>query len=81
MRLRKILKLVPMWGLYLLLFCFTGLAVAILYPYISEYAITQRGSTSPGGELLLWLVPFMVVFAIDTARQWRKTKLTIRKDK
>jgi len=70
-RLRRILKLVPKRGIYLLLFCCTGLAVAIVYPYISEYAVTQRGSTSPGGEMLLWLLPFMVCVAVNTARQWK----------
>lgn len=72
MRLRRILKLVPKLGIYLLLFCCTGLAVSIVYPYISEYAIAQRGNTSPGGELLLWLVPFIAVIVLDTFRMWRK---------
>lgn len=64
---------------YILIFGLCGLMLSLFYPYIESYAVSMRQSTAPGGEMLLWLVPFMAVFAIDTARQWRKTKL--RKDK
>lgn len=58
--------------MYVLIFSFCMVAISLVYPYIENYAMVHRTSNVPGGEMLLWLVPFMVVVAVDTAAKWRK---------
>lgn len=58
--------------LYVLIFSVCMVFVCLVYPAVEGYAIAQRMSVAPGGEMLLWLLPFMVVVAVDTAAKWRK---------
>lgn len=36
--------------------------IGIAYPYISEWASAGRTSSSPGGEMLLWFVPLIILY-------------------
>lgn len=72
MKILKMLKRVPGWAKYILIFCIGMLIMSVVYPYIQAYAIAHRASTAPGGEMLLWLLPFMVCVGISTAKQWKK---------
>lgn len=38
------------------------LILSIVYPYIRDYAMAHRPTTTSGGELLLWLVPAVILF-------------------
>ena len=58
--------------MYVLIFSFGMVIVSLGYPYIERYAMAHRMSAVPGGEMLLWLLPFMVCVGISTARMWRK---------
>lgn len=80
MKIRRKLKRVPWWVRNTLVFCVAELVAVIIYNPIAAYAMAHRQSTAPGGEVLLVLLAgFIAVFAADTARQGRKTKL--RKEK
>lgn len=35
--------------------------IGIAYPYISEWASAGRTSSAPGGEMLLWLLPLILL--------------------
>ena len=72
MKILRMLKEVPRWVKYILIFCTGMLILSIFYPYIKDYAMAHRTVAVPGGEMLLWLLPFIVCVAVSTAKLWRK---------
>lgn len=58
--------------MYVLIFSFCMAILSLVYPYIEDLCMATRDKAVPGGELMLWLVPFMVCVGVSTARQWRK---------
>lgn len=80
MRIRRMLKRVPWWVKYILIFCTGMLVMSIVYPYIEEWCMATRERAVPGGEMLLWLVPFMVCVGISTAKQWKIKKQGVQKN-
>lgn len=58
--------------IYVLIFSAGVAIVSLIYPYIEGLCMATREKAVPGGELMLWLVPFMVCVAVSTARQWKK---------
>ncbi len=72
MKILRMLKEVPGWAKYILIFCTGMLILSIFYPFIKEWCMATRERAVPGGEMLLWLLPFMVCVGISTAKLWRK---------
>lgn len=69
--MRKFIRKMPHRFKCLLIFCIGELGVSIIYPYVSDYAQSHRVSSAPGGEMLLWLLGFILAFAYDTYKKGR----------
>lgn len=64
MRFIKTLKSVPWKYKYIIILCVGLLVVSIIYPKAEEYAMAHRMSSAHGGEVLLWAIPFLIIFII-----------------
>lgn len=56
---------------YVVVFSVFMIIVSLIYPYIEAYALAHRASSAPGGELMLFFVPFIAVIVVDTLRLMR----------
>lgn len=58
--------------MYALVFSLVGLVVSIVYVPVKTAAYMERGYSAVGGEVLLWILPFVAVIALDTFINWRR---------
>lgn len=68
MKLRRFIKRVPWKQKYIIIFCFCMFIISLIYPKLEAYAMAHRMSSAHGGEVLLWAVPFLIVFIIWSLR-------------
>ena len=73
MRILKVLKNISWRDKYIIIFCVGMLIVSVIYPKVEAYAMAHRMSSVHGGEVLLWAIPFLIVFVIWTHR-YRKRR-------
>lgn len=73
MRILKVLKNISWRDKYIIIFCVGMLIVSVIYPKVEVYAMAHRMSSVHGGEVLLWAIPFLIVFVIWTHR-YRKRR-------
>lgn len=69
--MRQFIRIMPHRFKCLLIFCIGELGVSIIYPYVCDCAQSHRESSAPGGEMLLWLLGFILAFAYDTYKKGR----------
>lgn len=63
-------------GYYILIWAALNGVLSAVWPSIEAAASASRSSSPPGGELLLWLLSFAAVFAVDTVRKGRSSHET-----
>lgn len=73
-KLIKFIKTMSLWVKYLLLYFACNAAVSPIYDFLREYSKAHRASDAIGGEALVWLIPFMVIYAVDTYRLSKKKR-------
>lgn len=71
--MRQFIRRMPHRFKCLLIFCIGELGVSIIYPYACDYAQSHRVSSAPGGEMLLWLLGFILAFAYDTYKKGKSS--------
>lgn len=74
MKLRRFIKRVPWKQKYIIIFCFCMFIISLIYPKLEAYAMAHRMSSVHGGEVLLWAVPFLIVFIIWTLRYEKRRR-------
>lgn len=67
--MRKFIRQIPHSYKCVLVFCIGELIAALIYAPLSEYAQNHRLSSAPGGEMLVWLLGFILAFAYDTYKK------------
>ncbi len=72
MKIRRMLKKIPWWCKYALVFCVAELLAVIAYKPLLRHAMTYRTSDAPGGEMLLVLLAgfIAVMFALNL-KDWK----------
>ena len=60
--------------MYLLVFSTSGLCVALVYPYVNNWAMSGREADVFCGEDLLWLLPFIAVMVVSNIRLGKQVR-------
>lgn len=64
-------KRIPTSLKYTLVASIMYLVIALVYPSVKANAFAFRGYHAIGGEIFLWFIPLMILYAYDT---WKKQR-------
>lgn len=70
--MKNLLKIIPTSLKYTLTAGVMYLLVSLVYPNIKAAVYASRGYEAIGGEMFIWFVPFMVLYAYDTWKHQRE---------